>query len=186
MEGFWNTVEKHGKEKNPYRAGFLQFVGVAESRDEAMDLYTEPAEYFYGRCQHIDPRYAGPPGYTTEATQRAGLEGQVTRVADRSKRVRATEMKEIVDLGYVVIGNANDVVEQIREVARSLHVGQLMPLLHFGNMSKDVTFRNTKLFAEKVMPKLKGMFSEYEDHWWPKAMDASLRAQAAPLAPAAE
>lgn len=186
MEGFWNTVEKHGKEKNPYRAGFLQFVGVAESRDEAMDLYTEPAEYFYGRCQHIDPRYAGPPGYTTEATQRAGLEGQVTRVADRSKRVRATQMKEIVDLGYVVIGNANDVVEQIREVARSLHVGQLMPLLHFGNMSKDVTFRNTKLFAEKVMPKLKGMFSEYEDHWWPKAMDASLRAQAAPLAPAAE
>ena len=31
----------------------------------------EPAEYFYGRCLHVDPRFAGPPGYATEATQRA-------------------------------------------------------------------------------------------------------------------
>ncbi len=178
MKGFWNVVERHGKEKNPYRAGFLQFVGVAESRQQAMDLYSEPAEYFYGRCQHIDPRYAGPPGYVTEATQRAGLTGQVARVADRSKRRRATEMKEIVDLGYVVIGTPDDVVEQIREVATSLHVGQLMPLLHFGNMSKETTFLNTRLFAEKVMPKLKGLFGEYQDHWWPRPL-ASARPMAA-------
>ena len=62
-------------------------------------------------------------------------------------------------------------VEQIHEVATSLNVGQLMPLLHFGNMSKSTTFRNTKLFAEQVMPKLKGLFSEYQDHWWPKPLD---------------
>jgi alkanesulfonate monooxygenase SsuD/methylene tetrahydromethanopterin reductase-like flavin-dependent oxidoreductase (luciferase family) len=96
MKGFWNVVESHGKEKNPYRAGFLQFVGVAESRQQAMDLYTEPAEYFYGRCQHIDPRYAGPAGYVTEATQRAGLTGQVASVADRSKRRRPTEMTPVM------------------------------------------------------------------------------------------
>ena len=73
MDGFWDEMDRLGKDRNPYRAGFLQFVGVAESREQAMELYREPAEYFYGRCLHIDPRLAGPPGYTTEATQRAGI-----------------------------------------------------------------------------------------------------------------
>ena len=48
--------------------GFDTIAGVG--REEAYRLYREPAEYFYGRCLHIDPRFAGPPGYTTEATQR--------------------------------------------------------------------------------------------------------------------
>ena len=66
-------MERLGKDMNPYRAGFLQFVGVAESREQAMELYREPAEYFYGRCLRVDPRWAMPPGYITEATQRAGI-----------------------------------------------------------------------------------------------------------------
>ena len=43
--------------------GFLQFVGVAETHRQAVELYKEPAEYFYGRCLHIDPRFASPPGW---------------------------------------------------------------------------------------------------------------------------
>ena len=70
MDGFWAEMAKLGKDRNPYRAGFLQFVGVGESRQHAMDLYGDAAEYFYGNCLHIDPRFAAPPGYTTEATQR--------------------------------------------------------------------------------------------------------------------
>ena len=62
-----------GKDRNPYRAGFAQTVAVAESREQAIDLYTEAAEYFFGRCLHVDPRFAAPPGYTTEATMRFGL-----------------------------------------------------------------------------------------------------------------
>ena len=36
--------------------------------------------------------------------------------------------------------------------ATSLNVGHLMLLLQYGNMSKDTTKYNTRLFAEKVMP----------------------------------
>ena len=42
----------------------------------------------------------------------------------------------------------------MREVAVNLNVGNLMLLLQFGNMSKELTKYNTKLFAEQVMPKL--------------------------------
>jgi alkanesulfonate monooxygenase SsuD/methylene tetrahydromethanopterin reductase-like flavin-dependent oxidoreductase (luciferase family) len=63
MQGFWDEMARLGKDRNPYRAGFLQFVGVAETREEAYRLYREPAEYFYGRHQRSDPaRRSGRPG----------------------------------------------------------------------------------------------------------------------------
>ena len=34
MKGFWEEMKRLGKDLNPYRAGFLQFVGVAESREQ--------------------------------------------------------------------------------------------------------------------------------------------------------
>jgi len=81
MKGFWEEMARLGKDRNPYRAGFAQVVGVAETRQQALDLYTAPAEYFYGRCLHVDVRFAGPPGYVTEATQRAGIESQIRTAA---------------------------------------------------------------------------------------------------------
>jgi alkanesulfonate monooxygenase SsuD/methylene tetrahydromethanopterin reductase-like flavin-dependent oxidoreductase (luciferase family) len=191
MAGFWAEMERLGKDRNPYRAGFLQFVGVGESRQHAMDLYAESAEYFYGRCLHVDARYANPPGYVTEASQRAGLESQVQRASagtlgtttgTRMQTV-AREMEAIVDKGYVIVGSPTEVAEQLREVATELNVGHLMLLLQFGNMNKDLTRYNTRLFAEQVMPRLRGMFPEWEDRWWPTPMRPDLRAQVPAFVP---
>ncbi|HKM72609.1 MAG TPA: LLM class flavin-dependent oxidoreductase [Stellaceae bacterium] len=186
MDGFWQEMDRLGKNRNPYRAGFLQFVGVAETRDEAYRLYREPAEYFYGRCLHVDPRFAGAPGYTSEATQRAGVVGQVAQVA-RMRRfdTLAREMDAIVEKGYVIIGSPDEVAAQLKEVAVNLNVGHLMLLCQFGNMGKDLAKYNTKLFAEKVMPQLTDMFSEWEDSWWPQPMNRNARAPLTPFQPAA-
>jgi alkanesulfonate monooxygenase SsuD/methylene tetrahydromethanopterin reductase-like flavin-dependent oxidoreductase (luciferase family) len=182
MQGFWDEMARLGKDRNPYRAGFLQFVGVAETREEAYRLYREPAEYFYGRCLHVDPRFAGAPGYTSEATQRAGVVGQVAQVA-RMRRfdTLAREMDAIVDKGYVIIGSPDEVAAQLKEVATDLNVGHLMLLMQFGNMGKDLAMHNTKLFAEKVMPQLSDVFSEWEDRWWPKPMTRDARAPLTPF-----
>jgi alkanesulfonate monooxygenase SsuD/methylene tetrahydromethanopterin reductase-like flavin-dependent oxidoreductase (luciferase family) len=186
MEGFWSEMARLGKDRNPYRAGFLQFVGVGESRQHALDLYAEAAEYFYGRCLHVDPRFASPPGYVTEASQRAGLQSQVQKAASggvlgstTGTRMAAVarDMEHIVENGYVVVGSPDEVAEQLREVAVNLNVGHLMLLMQFGNMGKELAKYNTRLFAERVMPKLKPLFSEWEDRWWPQPMDGSERAQ---------
>ncbi len=65
----------------------------------------------------------------------------------------------------------------MREVAVNLNVGHLMLLLQFGNMSKELAKYNTKLFAEQVMPKLRDLFAEWEDRWWPQPMAAAQRAE---------
>ena len=189
MQGFWEEMARLGKDRNPYRAGFLQFVGVAETREEAYRLYREPAEYFYGRCLHIDPRFAGPPGYTTEATQRRGAQSQVAQAAQLSRyeskfQMLAREMDAIVDKGYVIIGSPDEVAAQLKEVASNLNVGHLMLLLQFGNMKKDLAKYNTQLFAERVMPQLSDVFSQWEDRWWPRPMDRAARAPISPFHPA--
>ena len=189
MKGFWDEMAKLGKDRNPYRAGFLQFVGVAESREQAMELYAEPAEYFYGRCLHIDPRLAAPPGYTTEATQRRGIKGMVSQAADASRyetkfQMLAREMEAIVDKGYVIVGSPEEVVEQLTLVATDLNIGHLMMLLQFGNMSKELAQYNTRLFAEEVMPRLKRVHSGWEDKWWPQPLPRGERAAPAAFQPA--
>ena len=90
-------------------------------------------------------------------------------------------MDEIIERGYVIVGSPDEVAEQLREVAVNLNVGHLMLLLQFGNMSKELTRYNTRLFAERVMPQMKGMFAEWEDRWWPQPMAATARARPAPF-----
>ena len=179
MSGFWNEMARLGKDRNPYRAGFAQTVAVAETREQAMELYTEAAEYFFGRCLHIDQRFVAPPGYATEATARVGLQSQVAKAAAYADKFKLlpSVMPLLVQNGYVIIGSPDDVVEQIDELANNLNVGNLMLLLQFGNMGKELAKYNTKLFAEKVMPKLRGKFSEWEHRWWPQPMEAAQRAE---------
>ena len=190
MRGFWEEMERLGKEPNPYRAGFLQFVGVAETEEEAYRLYKEPAEYFYGRCLHIDPRFATPPGYATEATQRAGIRSQVANAAMQNRKAlhvdrKAREFDAILDNGYVIIGSPDQVADKLREVIRDLRFGQLMLLLQFGNMDKDLAKYNTDLYAKRVMPQLRDIWGEWENSWWPTPMPVSERAVPDPIGPAA-
>jgi hypothetical protein len=86
-------------------------------------------------------------------------------------------MEDIVERGYVIIGSPEEVVEQLTEVATDLNVGHLMLLLQFGSMGKDLAAHNTKLFADCVLPQLKGLFGEWEDRWWPQPMPRAERAE---------
>ena len=176
MDAFWAEMERLGKEKNPYQASFLQFIGVAESRQQALDLYAEAGEYLYGTCLYHDPRFASAPGYLTEESQRLGYKSQVQANAARQASVSKMNIETILDNGYMVIGTPEEVTEQLMQAAKDLHVGHMMTLLQYGNLNTESTRYNTKLFAEKVMPKLRPLFSEWEDHWWPKPLDRAHRA----------
>ena len=175
--GFWNEMDRIGKDRNPFRAGFLQFVGVAETHEEAVKLYKEPAEYFYNRCLHVDARYANPPGYTTEQTIRDKVTSQVQVAANQTIfDIVSDDFDGILKNGYVLVGTPDEVADKLRKIAKELNVGNLMMLLQFGNMSKQTAMYNTDLFARKVMPQLKDLFEdEWEHKWWPKPLPAAKR-----------
>ena len=83
---------------------------------------------------------------------------------------------EMVERGYVVIGSPTSVAEQLVNVATTLNVGNLMLLLQFGNMDRDLTMFNTDLVAREVLPEIRGLFEdEWEHRWWPTPMGAGRR-----------
>ncbi|MFM8649792.1 MAG: LLM class flavin-dependent oxidoreductase [Actinomycetota bacterium] len=191
MRGFWKKVEDAGRPRNPYQAGFAQFFGVADSEKEAIELYREPAEYFFNRCLHVYPGFADPPGYKTLQTVRHGAEGMVERAAREASERAEQEAKkqarkaaqqsfsaashmsfeQMVEKGYVIVGNPEQVAEKTIEMATDLHIGHVMSLCHFGNMSRELAMHNTELMANKVLPQIKHLWDdEWEDHWWPQSL----------------
>jgi alkanesulfonate monooxygenase SsuD/methylene tetrahydromethanopterin reductase-like flavin-dependent oxidoreductase (luciferase family) len=165
--GYWRTVEENGKDANPYRLAFLQFIGVADTDQEAYRLYKEPAEYFFNRSLHVYPGYADPPGYLTEASARARFASKVRATVRAKQAQHDLTWDEMVEKGYVVIGSPDTVREALEDVARTFNCGHLLTMLQFGNMSDELTRHNSKLFGEMVAPGLRGLFAEAEDHWWP-------------------
>ncbi len=179
VRGFWDEMKAHGREPNPYQVGVVQFVGVAETYDEALELYAEPAQYFFNNCLHVHPRWTNPPGYVTENTVRKNVMSQVQEAARRAQAqhtaaqadTRGLEFHDMVKRGFVVIGSPDQVADKLREIAVSQNVGNLIAMAQFGNMPSDLARHNMQLLAKQVLPQLRDTFTnEWEHRWWPKPL----------------
>ena len=53
MDRFWERASAKGKDANPYRASFLQLVGVAETDRKAEEEFGRHIEYFYHKLLHL-------------------------------------------------------------------------------------------------------------------------------------
>jgi len=171
MDGWWEAVDRHGIEPNPYRTGFVQFVGIADSDAEAEKLYSDAGLYFFNRCLHLFPPYVNPPGYTTLATIRKMVPSQMKAAAETF--ADDLTWQQIIERGYIVAGSVDTVVDHLSELADSLRVGHLMVNLQFGNLDKETAFYNTQRFANEVIPRLRDRHDEWEDRWWPTGTLAS-------------
>src|SRR5439155_19613900 len=83
--------------------------------------------------------------------------------------------KELVEQRYIVAGSPATVRQQLEELARSLRVGHLAIGGHIGSSPIELTNRSTYLLATEVMPHLRPIWSEYEDHWSPKPLPRAER-----------
>ena len=176
MQGFWQRMEEMGQEFNPYQGAFAQQICVAENMAEAQRLYEPHVRYFFERCLHVYPGFADAPGYRTEATIRAGLLSQTGNIGGGSAQAMNMSWDELVERGFIVAGSPDDVAEQFRDLAEKLKVGHIVSLLHMGDMPMEKTLYNTEMFATRVIPQLRDIWSEYEDHWMPNPLPADDRA----------
>ncbi len=178
MDSYWKLVDEMGKEPNPYRAGFLQLIGVSETDAQAEEDYAEGAEYFYKKCLHIDRGFADVSGY--RSMRSLELSVRANRPSSSAMFSGTQGWKDYLRQGNIIAGSPERVIEQIRELAKTLRIGHLMMLLQFGNMSKELTMKNTRLFAEKVMPELRDLWDdEWEDKWWMRPLAAGKTAHPA-------
>ena len=165
MDGFWKVANAAGVD-NPYHAGFLQLVCIADNEEELHEKYAAHTEYFFNKMLHVYPGFSDPPGYRTVDTIKAGLLAQTTTFG-RASDHEAT-FDELRESGNVVAGTPEQVTEQLRSIAKDLRIGHLMLLNQFGSIPHELAKENIRRTAQEVVPNLRDMWSEYEDHWWPQ------------------
>jgi alkanesulfonate monooxygenase SsuD/methylene tetrahydromethanopterin reductase-like flavin-dependent oxidoreductase (luciferase family) len=142
-------------------------VAVSETDAAAEAEYGAHAEYFYHKLLHVPLPFLAAPGYMSIPSMRAmGYSMDLDRL-------KSLKWKNFVEDGYVVAGSPATVRDRLREILKTLRVGHLLLLLHFGSMPDDLTRKNMQLFAEEVMPALRGLWSEWPDEWWPSRSERS-------------
>jgi alkanesulfonate monooxygenase SsuD/methylene tetrahydromethanopterin reductase-like flavin-dependent oxidoreductase (luciferase family) len=170
MQGYWDRVaERNAPDHSPYRAGFAQTICVADTDAEAERLYSEHVNYFYNRCLHVFPGFADAPGYRTIKTIQSGA---LSQYAPAGAGFAKLTWKDMVEGGHIIAGSPETVRQRMEELIKSLHVGHIFCLLHIGDMPAGKAMYSSKLFAEKVMPKLRGLHPELaNDHrFWCKPL----------------
>ena len=130
------------------------------------DKYAAHTEYFFNKMLHVYPGFMDPPGYRTIDTIKAGLLAQTTAFGRSTDK--ETTFDELREAGNVVAGTASQVTEQLEQVIKDLHVGHLMILNQFGSIPHELAKENIRRTAQEVLPNLRRLWPEYEDHWWPQ------------------
>jgi alkanesulfonate monooxygenase SsuD/methylene tetrahydromethanopterin reductase-like flavin-dependent oxidoreductase (luciferase family) len=167
VAGFWDTVDRMGKPRNPYRLAFLQLVCVGQNEDELEEAYGPHVEYFYNRLLHPTlPGFVDPPGYRSlDSIRAAASRGRPLSTADTG---RARTWQDFVRTGAVVAGTPKQVTEELEHVATSLNIGHLLLLCQIGSMPHELAMENIRLTATEVIPNLRHVFDDtgFTDEWW--------------------
>jgi len=169
MDGYWRVVADKGRDLNPYRAGFLQLVVVAENDARAEEKYARHVEYFYHKCLHVPGMWFSPPGNQDYRSLVATMSNPVRR-AENPKNLR---YRDFVEKGFVIAGSPATVRDRLKEeVIKSLHVGNLMVLLQIGSMPHELALENIELFGREVLPSLRGIWDDegWVNYWWPERL----------------
>ena len=174
MDRFWDRAAARGKDANPYRAAFLQIVGVAETDREAEDIYGPHVEYFYHKLLHLPVGYISPPGNTDYKSllNIFTMGKNLLQVSDFTVDLKPLKAKDMIEREFVVVGSPATVREKLEAMARRLNVGHLMVALQFGSLPHEQTNRNIELFGREVLPHLQAIYddTDWENHWWPKRL----------------
>lgn len=171
FDRFWEIADSLGLPRNPYRMGFMQMIAVAETDEQARKDYAQHIEYFFRKALgSIPPDKLGLPGGID-------INGVKALVRDPSDFGMYYQMKdatfdELVDAGCVIVGSPETVREQIAEFCKDYNIGNLMAMLAFGSLPRELAMKNISLFAEQVAPYLRDVWKDsgHEHHWWPERL----------------
>ena len=179
FDGFWELCEARGAELNPHRVAVVQVCAVAETDERAEADYGPWLERgFRHGLGSVPPHLFLQPGYVPLR----GLQAQLRQTGDPGIGARLHEVTfaELAAAGCVIVGSPATVRERLEAVCREMRVGNLLAMLHMGEMPHELAQRSIELFAAEVLPHLQGMWERegFAHRWWPTGVQAPAGAQA--------
>ncbi len=175
FDRYWDLADQKGRDRNPYRAAFLQTVMVADTDAEAERLYGDHVQRHFRNALGAIPQPAfALPGYV----EPAGIEHILRDPGDLglAPKLPTITFRELVDTRAVICGGVDTVREQIEEFVRECRIGNLLVMLQVGSMPHELARHNIDTFAQGVLPHLRGIWEDegWEHRWWPTGIGRSV------------
>jgi alkanesulfonate monooxygenase SsuD/methylene tetrahydromethanopterin reductase-like flavin-dependent oxidoreductase (luciferase family) len=173
FDRFWELCEQKGKEVNPHRIAVVQVCAVAETDERAEAEYGPWLEKaFRHGLGSIPPHFFLQPGYVPMQ----GLQQMLRNAGDPGIAGRLPEVtfEELNEAGCVIVGSPATVRERLEAECREMRVGNLLAMLHMGELPHELAEKSIRMFAEEVLPYVRGFWERdgYQHRWWPTGVPA--------------
>ena len=150
-------ADKFGYTASSYQLGHVYpvYVGETDAKAEAEAKDHLLWLYHYGLRQKNE--FLFPPGYVSHPS--------MMNILNHVDEMDWSNMSfgELNEKGFCIVGSAETVRQRLEHSAKSLGFGVMPVLLHFGDMPHDKTIRNMEMFANEVMPHLRGIHPKAEE-----------------------
>ncbi len=137
----------HGHDVTPNKVTIGIFAYVAENDQLAEQEFMPHLMYFFENALRTTPRYLNPPGYVT--------------VPEFRKRVQAADVHgsanwdDLVAINRIVAGTPEKVADAVGRWIEAAGTNRVNLNLTIGDMPSWKVVKNTTLFAEEVIPRLR-------------------------------
>ncbi len=131
--------------------GWSTPVYISDTDQKARDEAKPHIEVLFNRLLRLPFEMLFPPGYLSPKSL-ANMRSHKRSVSGQEHTVDS-----LIEAGIIVCGSPDTVRRQFTETHRMLGFQNLLCLMQFGTLPRDLTERNIRLFASEVLPALQGL-----------------------------
>jgi len=145
----------YGFTMRPDQFPLLTYIYVAETQEEADREYAHHLRAFFEDYARA-AAYIAPPGYLT-------IEQLKIRAAAADKMHGGFDYDAISKSFFLAVGTPEKVANQIGEWGHRMQTNHFNNVMHVADMPHWKTVKNMTLFAEEVMPRVRGLGKKVAD-----------------------
>jgi alkanesulfonate monooxygenase SsuD/methylene tetrahydromethanopterin reductase-like flavin-dependent oxidoreductase (luciferase family) len=138
--------------------GGISLIYVAESDAKAKKEGAEHVKRYLRALSLFDtPHGTLIPGYRSAQALGGFLEQSRAARSSEARDVTGYSLEEGIEKGIFLVGSPDSVFEQLKRKKEESKLNALISFMRFGRMSKDEAFTSIQLFADEVLPQVRGI-----------------------------
>jgi alkanesulfonate monooxygenase SsuD/methylene tetrahydromethanopterin reductase-like flavin-dependent oxidoreductase (luciferase family) len=140
----------YGYQAPPEQIGWSVPVFVADTDTRAEAIALPALDTLFNKLMRMPKDVFFPAGYVTLASSARVMASKGGLGSGHA------DVRDLVDRGYAVIGSADTVLQKLEAYQRELGFGTFCGVFQFGSLGHEDFASSLHLFADKVMPSLRG------------------------------
>jgi alkanesulfonate monooxygenase SsuD/methylene tetrahydromethanopterin reductase-like flavin-dependent oxidoreductase (luciferase family) len=141
--------EKYGYTADPMQLGRVLPTYVAETDKQAYREFLPHAMWFFRTGLKIPMHHLMPPGYNSAESMLRTVQG---RAAAGVKSFWEMTYDELIELGYIVVGSPQTVIEKYEQQREDYGLGMAITQGQMGSMPHWMAMKNLQIMSEEVIP----------------------------------